>query len=153
MGRTSGFRAGRRTGSGCEAGPFGERRMKRLRTWLFLVGVAALCGATTGCFNPFAMGMATPIPMQPWVADRIEERCLYGNTDHKAPVMPPIPPGHRPACEDPPDKATVLRAMHRVARGIPYVYEEFRDDIEMTVEKVADVVDPPRFCPLIGPAQ
>ena len=48
--------------------------MKRLRTWLFLVGMAALCGATSGCFNPFAMGLATPIPMQPWVADRIEER-------------------------------------------------------------------------------
>jgi hypothetical protein len=127
--------------------------MKRLRTWLFLVGAAALCSGTSGCFNPFAMGFATPIPMQPWVADRIEERCLYNNTDYRAPVLPPIPAGHRPTCEDPPDKATVLRAMKRVTRGIPYIYEEFRDDIDMTVEKVADVVDPPRFYPLIGPAQ
>jgi hypothetical protein len=127
--------------------------MKRLRTWLFLGAVLALCGVNSGCFNPFAMGMATPIPMQPWVADRIEERLCYNNIDHRAPVLPPIPPGHRPACEDPPDKAQVLRAMHRVCRGVPYVYEEFRDDIEVTVEKIVDVIDPPRFFPLIGPAQ
>ena len=124
--------------------------MKRLRTWLFGAAVLALCGASAGCY-PFAMGFATPVPMQPWVADRIEERCT--TNDHKAPVLPPIPPGHRPICEDPPDKAQILRAMKRVARGIPFVYEEFRDDIDVTVEKVADVVDPPRFFPLIGPAQ
>jgi hypothetical protein len=125
--------------------------MKRLRNWLFFLGVMGVCGASAGCVNPFAMGFATPIPMQPWVADRIEERCL--TNDHKAPVLPPIPPGHRPLCEGPPDKAQVLRAMPRVARGIPYIYEEFRDDIEVTVEKLVDVVDPPRFFPLIGPAQ
>ncbi|MFO0864530.1 MAG: hypothetical protein U0744_07750 [Gemmataceae bacterium] len=36
---------------------------------------------------------------------------------------------------------------------MPYIYEEFRDDIEFTVEKISDVVDPPRFFPLVGPAQ
>lgn len=125
--------------------------MKRLRMWLFFVGVLAVCGASAGCVNPFALGWATPVPMQPWVADRIEERLIFN--DHKSPVMPPIPPGHRPMCEDPPDKSEILRAMKRVTRGVPYVYEEFRDDIEVTVEKIVDVVDPPRFYPLIGPAQ
>ena len=43
--------------------------------------------------------------------------------------------------------------MPRIVRGIPYVYEEFRDDYEFTVEKLVDHVDPPRFFPLIGPAQ
>jgi hypothetical protein len=56
-------------------------------------------------------------------------------------------------CEDPPDRAEILRAMPRVTRGVPYVFEEFRDDIEFTVEKMVDKVDPPRFYPLIGPAQ
>ena len=73
--------------------------------------------------------------------------------DHRTPIMPPIPPGHRPMCEDPPDEAEILRAMPRVTRGVPYVYEEFRDDIEMTVEKIVDKIDPPRFFPLVGPAQ
>ena len=127
--------------------------MKRLRTWLWLTAVTLLCGSNTGCFNPFAMGIATPIPMQPWVADQINERMCTGKNDHRAPVLPPIPPGHRPLCEDPPDMAEILRAMPRVTRGVPYIYEEFRDDIEVTVEKIADHVDPPRFYPLVGPAQ
>src|SRR5262249_24814787 len=38
-------------------------------------------------------------------------------------------------------------------RGVPYVYEEFRDDINYQVERIVDRIDPPRFFPLIGPAQ
>ena len=126
--------------------------MKRLRKWVLLASALVLPSMSSGCMNPFAMGIFTPIPMQPWVADRIEERMCYRN-DYRTPVLPPIPPGHRPLCEDPPDKAEILRAMPRVTRGIPYVYEEFRDDIEVTVEKLVDIVDPPRFFPLVGPAQ
>ena len=51
------------------------------------------------------------------------------------------------------NRATILRAMPRVTRGVPYVYEEFREDFEFTVEKLVDRVDPPRFFPLVGPAQ
>src|SRR5437588_138922 len=40
-----------------------------------------------------------------------------------------------------------------VTRGIPYIYEEFRDDLDFTVERMVDQVDPPRFYPLVGPAQ
>jgi hypothetical protein len=43
--------------------------------------------------------------------------------------------------------------MPRVTRGIPYVYEEFRDDIQVVSELIKDTVDPPRFFPLVGPAQ
>ena len=106
----------------------------------------------SGCMNPFGMGFATPIPMQPWVADRIEQRFAQSR-DVKAPVLPPIPPGHRAYCEDPPGAQEINRVMPPVTRGVPYVYEEFRDDIEFTVEKLVDKVDPPRFFPLIGPAQ
>ncbi|MCS7046101.1 MAG: hypothetical protein NZO58_07075 [Gemmataceae bacterium] len=126
--------------------------MKRLGKLLWVGGLLVLCGGAAGCITPFAMGWFTPVPVAPWVADRIEERCLY-DTDYKAPVLPPIPPGHRPICEDRPDLARVLRAMRRVTRGVPYIYEEFRDDIEVQYEKIADVIDPPRFFPLIGPAQ
>jgi hypothetical protein len=105
----------------------------------------------SGC-SPFSMGVATPVPVQPWVADTIQDR-FENKNDHRVPILPAIPPGHRPYCEDPPDQAEILRAMPRVTRGVPYVYEEFRDDIEFTVEKLVDKVDPPRFIPLIGPAQ
>ncbi len=124
--------------------------MRRVRT-LILAGLAmiTLIGGT-GCVNPLAF--APPIPVPVWVADRMEERIIHKN-DYRTPIMPPIPPGHRPLCEDPPDLATILRAMPRVARGIPYIYEEFRDDYDYVVELMADHIDPPRFYPLIGPAQ
>lgn len=127
--------------------------MKSYRSWLFLAGALLVTATASGCFpNPLALGFATPIPVQPWVGDRIVER-LENRNDHRTPILPPIPPGHRSLCEDPPDRAEILRAMPRVARGIPYIYEEFRDDIEFSVEKLADHVDPPRFYPLVGPAQ
>ena len=36
---------------------------------------------------------------------------------------------------------------------MPYIYEEFRDDIDIVTERIVDRIDPPRFYPLIGPAQ
>ncbi len=53
----------------------------------------------------------------------------------------------------PPDRAAILRALPRVARGVPYVCEVSRDDVEVAVECLVDQVDPPRFYPLVGPAQ
>jgi hypothetical protein len=125
--------------------------MKTLRKWLFLACLLGSTASMTGCL-PTGMGFATPVPMQPWVADRIEER-FSGKNDSRTPILPAIPPGFRPYCEDPPDQQQILRAMPRVTRGVPYIYEEFRDDIDFTVEKLVDKVDPPRFFPLIGPAQ
>ena len=126
--------------------------MKALRGLVWAASVLAMPVLTSGCVNPLSMGIFTPVPMQPWVADRIEERIKYKN-DYRTSVLPPIPAGFRPLCEDPPDRAEILRAMPRVVRGVPYIYEEFRDDIEFTIEKLVDHIDPPRFFPLIGPAQ
>lgn len=126
--------------------------MKTARTSVLLALTVLAPVAITGCFNLLSMGFATPIPVPPWVAERIEERLCEKN-DFRTPVMPPIPPGYRPVCEDPPDPAAILRAMPRVTRGVPFVYEEFRDDFDFGVEKMADHIDPPRFYPLVGPAQ
>ena len=124
--------------------------MRKAKKWLLLlVSLAPLF--STGCF-PFSMGIMTPIPVQPWVPDWIEER-MGNKSDYRTPILPPIPQGYRPLCEDPPDRAAILRAMPRVARGVPWIYEEFRDDLEFTVERMVDVIDPPRFFPLVGPAQ
>jgi hypothetical protein len=126
--------------------------MNALRSMVMLASVTALAAAASGCVNPLSMGIFTPVPVPPWVADHIEERYKYKN-DHRTPVLPPIPAGYRPLCEDPPDRAEILRTMNRVVRGVPWIYEEFREDFEFTVEKLVDRVDPPRFFPLIGPAQ
>jgi hypothetical protein len=125
--------------------------MNSRRSRLVFGGLLLLLpGVLTGCV-PLGMGFLTPIPMPPWVPERMQERMSVN--DSKTPVLPPIPPGYRPLCEDPPDRAAILRAMQRVTRGIPYIYEEHRDDIEFSVEKLVDLVDPPRFYPLLGPAQ
>ena len=68
--------------------------------------------------------------------------------------MPPIQEGFpAPLCEDPPDNAMIMRAMQRVTRGIPFFYEEHRDDMEIRKELLVDRIDPPRFFPVVGPAQ
>jgi hypothetical protein len=126
--------------------------MKALRSLAMAVGGLALTATLSGCVSPLSMGIFTPIPVPPWVADRIEQRLKY-TSDNKTPVLPPIPPGYRPLCEDPPDRAEIIRTMPPIARGVPYFYEEFREDFEFTVEKIVDRVDPPRFFPLVGPAQ
>jgi hypothetical protein len=125
--------------------------MRTVRIFLLLVGAALLPLAGGGC-NPFSMGFFTPIPIPPWVPDYVEQR-MCNRSDYDTVILPPIPEGYRPLCEDPPDRQTILRALPRVPRGIPYIYEEFRDDLDFTVERLVDRIDPPRFYPLVGPAQ
>lgn len=99
------------------------------------------------------MGIFTPIPVPPWVTERMEDKYAFKN-DSRTPVLPPIREGFPlPTCDDPPDDAQVIRALPRVTRGVPFFYEEFRDDVTVVVEKLVDKIDPPRFFPLIGPAQ
>ena len=123
-----------------------------IRRKLWLLAVAILPVGVVGC-NPLTLGFFTPVPVQPWMATRLEEK-LNHRTDGKAPIMPPIRDGFPPPiCEDPPSDAEVLRAMPRVPRGVPYIYETFRDDIVIIKNKLVDKIDPPRFFPLVGPAQ
>lgn len=108
------------------------------KLWLLAVAGAVTVGGV-GC-------------IQPWVAQRMDEKFQY-NRDGTTPVMPPIRNGTTPLCEDPPTDLEVLRALPKRPRGIPYVYEEFHDDIRIVKSRVVDKIDPPRFFPLIGMAQ
>jgi hypothetical protein len=99
------------------------------------------------------MGIFTPIPVPAWTTERMEEKYCWPN-DHRAPIMPPIQAGFPPPiCEDPPDESMILRAMPHVRRGIPYVIEQFRDDVNIVTQLMVDRIDPARFFPLVGPAQ
>jgi hypothetical protein len=119
---------------------------------MLLAGVVVAAAGLSGC-NPYAMGLATPIPIPPWVTERMEEKYCYKN-DQRTPIMPPIREGFPPpACEDPPDEASILRAMPHVKRGVPYFCEEFRDDVQIVTQRMVDRIDPCRFYPLVGPAQ
>ena len=101
---------------------------------------ALLLIASTGC-------------VQPWVATRMEQKYNHTN-DFRTPLLPPIRDGFpEPKCEDPPRDREVLRSLPQQIRGVPYVYEEFRDDIVIVKNRSVDKIDPPRFFPLVGMAQ
>jgi hypothetical protein len=127
--------------------------MGTLRKALLLALAVVVPAGLVGCVQPFSMGIFTPIPVPPWVTERMEEKYCYKN-DYRTAILQPIREGFPPPlCEDPPDDSMVLRAMPHVKRGFPYVCEEFRDDVQIVNERMVDRIDPPRFYPLIGPAQ
>ena len=135
----------------------------KLRTCVLLAAASLAPLLATGCdpltgvhllVHPFSMGIATPIPSPPWATENLERKFAWNKLDYRTVIMPEIRQGFPPPrCEDPPDIASALRALEDVTRGVPYIYEEFRDDIDYIPEKLVDRIDPPRFYPLIGLAQ
>src|SRR5205085_2519914 len=104
---------------------------------LLLSAGALLALVGSGC-QPLSMGIFTPIPVPPWVSERMEEKYCYRN-DSRTTIMPPIREGFPPPlCEDPPSEEETLRAMLHVTRGVPYIYEEFRDNIQIVTERLVD---------------
>ncbi len=94
-------------------------------------------------------GAVAPAPSQ---SRPREEKCT-STVGYRTPILPPIRPDQpQPPCQDPPTEAEVLRALHPL-RSIPYLYQESRDGIQITMERQVDKIDPPRFFPLVGPAQ
>jgi hypothetical protein len=74
--------------------------------------------------------------------------------DCRTPILPPVHEGvAAPACEEPPAQAEILRALSHGPRGVPGIFEEFRDNVQVVTERLVDQVDAPRYFPLIGPAQ
>ena len=122
------------------------------RTSLLLAAV--MIPIVSGCgVYPHGFGLIVPVPSAPWMPDRMDDKFVHKN-DFRTPIMPPIRDGFPPPiCEDAPSEREILRAMPRPVRGVPYVLEEFRDDIRIQTERIVDKIDPPRFFPLVGPAQ
>jgi hypothetical protein len=127
-------------------------KIPRFRIVLLAAALVAPLGGA-GCM-PFSMGIFTPIPVPPWAYERMQDKYVNEKIDKRTVIMPPIRDGFPPPiCEDPPDDAQVLRALEQVVRGVPYVYEEFRDDIQIITERMVDRIDPVRTYPLVGDCQ
>jgi RNA polymerase sigma factor (sigma-70 family) len=47
----------------------------------------------------------------------------------------------------------ILRGLPRVPRGVPYVFEVYRDEVTVVAERLTRQVDPPRFFPRVGQAE
>jgi hypothetical protein len=122
--------------------------MSWVRCNRWLLAAAVVPAGLAGCGIPPIV-----VPVQPWTAERMDEKYQHKN-DHRTPIMPPIRDGYpAPLCEDAPSDREVLRALPKGIRGVPYIYEEFRDDIVITKNRIVDKIDPPRFFPLVGMAQ
>lgn len=90
-----------------------------------------------------ASGTPAPVAVRPWEQDRPD--------NYLPKVIPPLEEGDDGS--QPPSNQEILAALPAFARGIPYVYDQYRDDLSITTEKLVDRIDPPRFFPLIGTAQ
>ncbi len=98
------------------------------------------------------VGICKPVPTASAVTEPITKK--YENkSDMRTPILPPIKDGEVPLAEDTPDDARILQALPPVSRGVPYLCEASREDVQIVKEKIKDVVNPPRFFPMVGPAQ
>ena len=110
------------------------------KTRKLMLGVLGACliMGNVGCFT-FYNVVPWPIAVPPWVSERMEEKYTKRLKEDRTPIMPPILPGAPvPTCDDPPSEEQVIRALPRVARGIPFIFEEFRDDFNVVIEKDED---------------
>jgi hypothetical protein len=120
---------------------------------------------TTGCFShsftggsggPFLGVFGVPIPVSPYFQDRAEDRFWEHERYDRAPILGPITAGGPAVALDPPSDDEIMRTLersHPVEGGIPFLHETQRNNVRITKKLIADYVDPPRFYPLVGPAQ
>ncbi|MBI2827050.1 MAG: hypothetical protein HYX69_20445 [Planctomycetia bacterium] len=129
---------------------------------LLLVLASLPLAASMGCMFPLntefgpIIKVPWPVPVSPYFQKRHEDKFWVNERYARVPILGPITSGGAPKALDPPSPDEVMRAMekvHPVAGNVPLLYEKLRNNVRMTVEPIADYVDPPRVYPLIGPAQ
>ncbi len=111
--------------------------------------VGITTGATLGVFS-------IPIPISPYLQKKQEDKFWIEERYDNVPIMGPLTAGGPAVAQDPPSDDEVMRALEKarpIEGGIPFLYEQQRNNVRIVKEKIADYVDPPRFVPLIGPAQ
>lgn len=119
--------------------------------------VAVSC---TGCvgitLGPDLGFIGVPIPVSPYYQDKKEDEFWVKERYDRVPILGPLTPGGPHVALDPPSDDEVMIALERARPsegGIPFFHEVQRNNVRIVKEKIADYIDPPRFVPLIGPAQ
>lgn len=116
----------------------------------------------TGCFvgltefGPSLGVFAYPVPVSPYFQDEAEDRFWNHERYERVPILPPLTADGPQGELDPPSDDEVMRALERARPkegGIPLLHEKQRNNVRIVKHRIADYVDPPRFYPLIGPAQ
>jgi len=110
----------------------------------------------TGCMTDYGFQsglLGIPTPVSPYWQKDLEDTYWIKERYARVPILGPITSGGPPRALDPPTPDEIWRAMPTVQGGLPFLHEIQRNNVRMTVEPIADYVDPPRFYPLIGWAQ
>ena len=134
--------------------------IRRTLNMVMCVTAITLAVASTGCIgitNGFNLGAAAiPIPVSPLQQKRLEDQAWIKERYDRVPIMGPLTHGGPIKALDAPSDDEVMRALERVRPvqgGLPFLHEVQRNNVRIVKDKIADYVDPPRFVPLIGPAQ
>ncbi|HVU89908.1 MAG TPA: hypothetical protein VHD36_21435 [Pirellulales bacterium] len=129
---------------------------------LLLVASALPVFTASGCMWPLATASGPmwqfpwPVPVSPYYQKKHEDKFWVHERYERVPILGPVTGPDEPVALDPPSPDEVMRALekiHPVSGNVPLLYEKQRNNVRMTIEKIADYTDPPRFYPLIGPAQ
>ncbi|MCA9175349.1 MAG: hypothetical protein KDB14_12785 [Planctomycetales bacterium] len=134
--------------------------IRKTLTLALLVATLAGAVASTGCIgitNGFNLGAAAlPVPVSPLQQKRLEDQAWIHERYQRVPILGPTTHGGPVKAMDPPSDDEVMRAFERarpVQGGLPFLHEVQRNRVRIAKDLIADYVDPPRFVPLIGPAQ
>jgi hypothetical protein len=114
--------------------------------------------ACSGCthYGPSLGVFAVPIPVSPYFQDQQEDEFWEHERYDRVPILGPITAGGPVQALDPPSDDEIIRTLersHPVEGGFPFLHEVQRNNVQIRKELIADYVDPPRFYPMIGPAQ
>jgi hypothetical protein len=118
-------------------------------TTISSVGCAGVAGPNLGVFG-------VPIPVSPFWMDKKEDEFWEKERYDRAPILGPLTSGGPVQALDPPSDDEIMRTLeraHPVEGGVPLLHEVQRNNVRIVKDKIADYVDPPRFYPLVGPAQ
>lgn len=127
---------------------------------MMLGAIALMAVSSTGCYgvhNGFNLGwVGYPLPVSPYYQHKQEEKFWKKERYDRVPILGPTTSGGPIVALDPPTDDEIMHALEKarpVQGGIPLLWEKQRNNVRIIKEKIADYVDPPRFYPLIGPAQ
>lgn len=122
--------------------------------------LAALAITSTGCYGVnygYNIGfLGFPMPVSPYYQHKQEEKFWKKERYDRVPILGPTTSGGPVVALDPPTDDEVMHALETarpIEGGIPLLWEKQRNNVRIIKEKIADYIDPPRFYPLIGPAQ
>ena len=123
---------------------------------LALAALAASTGCSTNWSGPSLGLWNYPIPVSPWLQDRMEDNFWRRLRYDRVPILGPLNAGSPTAALDEPSDDEVMRKLEDarpLEGGLPLLHELQRTNVRIVKEPIADYIDPVRVYPHIGPAQ